>query len=362
MKFRNISLSFTLLILFSAFLHAQTVLTANDILNLHGNSFNYTVEEAASFGVNVGSPGANQMWDFSNHSFINPFDLEYIYSTPDQTPYDTLFPNANSARQFIDLRDSTFSFYEYWNIQPNIADVLGSAVYLPDLDTVFVEREQGVDIPLPMQMGNSWMQVEYDTSGFPPFVSIDIDTVWLSVDGWGTLKLPSGDYDCIRIREDVVSTNYLLSDTTLIPIGFESWIAYIWVSPDYFELLSVQSQFGNMDPNFTSAQGLTMIDIVTSIEDESPAPGVISEFYLEQNYPNPFNPITQIRFAIPKSSMVSLTIYNALGQVVETLVSGQLSAGEHQVQWHATDQPSGIYYYRIDAGEFSETKKAILLK
>ncbi|MCB9207559.1 MAG: T9SS type A sorting domain-containing protein [Ignavibacteriales bacterium] len=86
------------------------------------------------------------------------------------------------------------------------------------------------------------------------------------------------------------------------------------------------------------------------------------EYSLSQNYPNPFNPSTRIKFGIPKESKVSLVIYNILGQVVEKLVDQQLKAGYHEVEFNSSIYSSGIYFYRIQSGDFVETKKMILLK
>lgn len=90
------------------------------------------------------------------------------------------------------------------------------------------------------------------------------------------------------------------------------------------------------------------------------APAIPTEFSLQQNYPNPFNPITIISYSLPKTAIVSLQIFNALGQEVASLVNERKEAGHYQVQWNA-NVPSGIYFYRLQAGEFMETKKMVLL-
>ena len=87
-----------------------------------------------------------------------------------------------------------------------------------------------------------------------------------------------------------------------------------------------------------------------------------NEFSLYQNYPNPFNPVTNIEFSIPKSSPVKITVYNSTGKEIETIVNGELSAGTYNVDWNASKYSSGIYFYKIIAGGFSETKKMILVK
>jgi len=85
-------------------------------------------------------------------------------------------------------------------------------------------------------------------------------------------------------------------------------------------------------------------------------------YSLAQNYPNPFNPATEIRYALPKDCKVKLTIYNVLGEKVATLVDGKQKAGYMTARWDASFFSSGIYFYRLQAGDFVETKKMILLK
>ena len=85
-------------------------------------------------------------------------------------------------------------------------------------------------------------------------------------------------------------------------------------------------------------------------------------YLLSQNYPNPFNPSTTIKYTLSKSSIIALKIYNLAGQEIETLVEGFRHAGEHELKWEAEGLPSGIYFYRLQEGEFSETKKLILQK
>jgi flagellar hook assembly protein FlgD len=82
---------------------------------------------------------------------------------------------------------------------------------------------------------------------------------------------------------------------------------------------------------------------------------------MSQNYPNPFNPSTTVQFAIPRASHVTLKVFDALGEEVATLITQQLGTGYFTVKWQA-NVPSGIYFYRLQAGEFVETKKMILLR
>ncbi len=92
-----------------------------------------------------------------------------------------------------------------------------------------------------------------------------------------------------------------------------------------------------------------------------------TQFTVEQNYPNPFNPTTEIRYALPQQSDVRVTIYNAIGQKVRGLVSQKQDAGFYSVTWDGKNDAgqataSGIYLYRITAGQYSTVKKMILMK
>jgi len=101
--------------------------------------------------------------------------------------------------------------------------------------------------------------------------------------------------------------------------------------------------------------------MVTSVDDPI-HPAIPHEYTLAQNYPNPFNPTTTIQFALPTESQVVLKIYNLLGREVATLVNEELQPGKYKVDFEANGLPSGVYFYRIQAGGFSKTKKLTLLK
>ncbi len=89
---------------------------------------------------------------------------------------------------------------------------------------------------------------------------------------------------------------------------------------------------------------------------------LLLKFTLQQNYPNPFNPTTTFKYQLPKSSQVELTVYSLLGQRVATLVNKKQSAGTYNVDWNASDFASGVYYYKIQAGTFVQSKKLLFIK
>jgi hypothetical protein len=87
-----------------------------------------------------------------------------------------------------------------------------------------------------------------------------------------------------------------------------------------------------------------------------------TEFSLEQNYPNPFNPVTNFQFSIVNRQLTILKVYNVLGQEVATLVNEVKQPGTYTVQWDASGMASGMYFYRIQAGDFVATRRLLLLK
>ena len=98
---------------------------------------------------------------------------------------------------------------------------------------------------------------------------------------------------------------------------------------------------------------------ITAVKDVTLLP---SEFSLSQNYPNPFNPTTTISYDIPKKSFVSLKVYDVLGRVIKTLVHQEQSAGNYRVTFNADNLASGVYFYRLIAGNFVRIRKMMLLK
>jgi len=115
-------------------------------------------------------------------------------------------------------------------------------------------------------------------------------------------------------------------------------------------------------------RGLYIDDIVVTGEAlplgvQEPAEAPLPTVYaMQQNYPNPFNPSTTIQYELPREGYVTLKVYNLLGQEVATLVNRELSAGTYTTQWNAADAASGVYFYRMSAGDFVDTKKLLLLK
>ena len=119
----------------------------------------------------------------------------------------------------------------------------------------------------------------------------------------------------------------------------------------------------------SSSQGQTLaFDAVRWSRTQNLAAGVLTTaevpggFFLGQNYPNPFNPGTSFEFQVPSSGLVTLSVYDLLGREVAALINDVRPAGVYQIRWDASSLPSGVYYYRLRAREFTESKKMVLMK
>jgi hypothetical protein len=99
--------------------------------------------------------------------------------------------------------------------------------------------------------------------------------------------------------------------------------------------------------------------ILTGIINEEEIP---TEYSISQNYPNPFNPTTKIKFALPKSELTKIIIYDFLGREIRILINKKVEAGYHEINFDSHNLSSGVYFYRIQSGDFIQSKKMILMK
>ena len=114
----------------------------------------------------------------------------------------------------------------------------------------------------------------------------------------------------------------------------------------------------NLPPVFASEATLDL----NSVTDVNDAITLVTDYQLNQNYPNPFNPSTVIRYQLPENGFVTLKVYNILGKEVAALVNDNQPAGIHNVKFDASNLASGIYLYKLQAGNFTSVKKLTLLK
>ena len=131
---------------------------------------------------------------------------------------------------------------------------------------------------------------------------------------------------------------------------------------NYLVVLEDRS-LGIHNPAFTFALLKASIEAVGGVVNVEPVDNNLPNSYvLEQNYPNPFNPETKIQFSVPENAEVSLVIYDAIGNEIETLVSGQMAPGKYSYSWNASKYASGIYFYKLTSSNFVKVNKMVLIK
>ncbi len=153
---------------------------------------------------------------------------------------------------------------------------------------------------------------------------------------------------------------------TVTPNTDNSWIDYAVYTHQRDKLIAYRIDcFDNTSQHSDPTRSVYYWGDMLAKKRRTRAEGKLSfpiNFALFANYPNPFNPTTIIRYRLPEAAHVTLAIYNLQGRLVETLVNGEKEAGSYSVQWHAESLPSGVYFYRIQTGQFTATKKLLLLK
>lgn len=135
--------------------------------------------------------------------------------------------------------------------------------------------------------------------------------------------------------------------------------SYIWAIPNTSPSKTCQIKIEDVDGGAIAISELFELKLAVGVDDLEEIP---TEFSMSQNYPNPFNPVTTIKYGLPESAYVKVTLFDVLGRKVMVLVNGKQSAGYHDIQLNASRLNSGVYLYTIQAGEFTKTRKMILLK
>ncbi|RQW04478.1 MAG: T9SS C-terminal target domain-containing protein, partial [Calditrichaeota bacterium] len=225
----------------------------------------------------------------------------------------------------------------------------------------------------------SWLIREYISGGTPRTIEFDTTSTlrcYVFGDGSGTLfrfALDEGDGTNwpnheVSLWSEIDWIGWKMIEWKLNdPASVGSWAGLgnsVLDMPKYrMDSFQLAYQAGANANGTIYIDDLQLISVIpTSIEGPELAGNLPAEFKLEQNYPNPFNPTTRIAYSVPERSHVKITLYNALGQHVKTLVSEEKMPGVYQIDLDASGLAAGIYVYRMQAGQFSATRKLVLLK
>jgi hypothetical protein len=141
-----------------------------------------------------------------------------------------------------------------------------------------------------------------------------------------------------------------------------SWVLYFASFSGSQNVTGLAKYMNDLDTIYASNNSYVIKIWASSVGIKPISNEIPASFKLEQNYPNPFNPITNIKFHFPLAGFAELKIYNSLGNEIQTLLSEELKPGIYNIEWDGNNQPSGVYFYTLRAGDFKETKKLVLVK
>ena len=344
-------ITFTILILAIAIANTFAQITITPTYNpAVGDRFVYRAVDTTN--VQPGGSGANQTWNFSSINAANDSTV-LTYVLPSGTPYASSYPTANVTQY-----QAAASAYTYY--QTSSSQILNLGTALPSSTVVNSNPQTVMQYPFTYNTNfTDNFQAQFASSGGTVYRR---GTITVTGDAYGTITLPTGTFNnALRVKQlqtivdsMVVSGFGLVTTTTLT--------TYSWFSgANKFPLFQITNT------SVVSIGGTTYGKIVTLTKNQPVGISQIStevpsEFSLKQNYPNPFNPATKISFAVPKTGIVTLAVYDNLGREVKNLVNGELSAGTYVADFDGTGLTSGVYYYRLSSGNYSDTKRMTIVK
>ncbi len=345
---------------------AQITISSGDILGVIGQTHIFESDTSGMINISPGPGGENQIWDFSSVTILGKENVTNFLD-PRNTAYADSFPGSN----FVFTQTDTGSngqiqhFYGYYDVSTS-AISLNGLVFQADSFLIISQANENT-APLPLSYGLTWETVTYDTSDLDGFISYNKDSSYSVVDAWGTITLPAGTFDCLRIRDYSTSISSYYFDGVYYGSDTTESISYDWITRNHFRVLSMESLPFETEPNFSQAQHFERLKSISTTAIAGEGRNLPEDFELRQNYPNPFNPSTTIAYRLARNSDVSLKIYDLSGRLVRTLVQGRQQAGYRQIQWDGRDEhgqnvSSGSYIYKLRAGNISISRRMLLLK
>jgi len=334
-------------------IYSQTTITQSEIMQIFTPGNPLYVIEGESGLINIGNYNGPNEYDFTQINIQNRFTFQN-FSVAQLPPLAGRYPSNGTTMGegpqnivdnpiFLWNTDSTFFLGEV-----KIESEYRFAHYMPS--ELFAKFPTTFNPP--SSSFSQWITV-YDTTynlNWQVQTTDQYNTIVdVGIDGYGTLKLPGTELECLRMKRAY------------------SWFQYkefFYLTKEGILLVVQNVPDSAPDTGFVFADySLLSADTITSVHYYQTTP---STFNLEQNYPNPFNPSTNIKFTISDFGFVSLKVYDVLGNEVTTLANEELFAGEYEVEFNTSSikhlPSSGVYFYQLIAGKFIETKKMILVK
>lgn len=317
------------------------------------DSLNMPIESAATYRID----------SFANNGTYQGLSASFVYSKRglininQQGPIrDTSYYNFQGTNGYV--------YFSFGNIDtiPEIGQ-LGLVNFLRSLEKWYSTYRFANTVNSTYSLFTKDTTIVYNGTSYP--LRVKADAKRLNDEVVNTIN---GNYTAKKFVI-IPNLSYLLTVPPLppVPISIVSFPDTVWIAQDVWV---VKSYTPSQTVDLTALGQATRFTIPGEILTLTAAPSAINpistelpnNFSLKQNYPNPFNPATKISFDIPSASEVKLTVYNSLGKEVQTLVNENLKAGKYEVTFNANNLSSGVYYYRLSAGEFNISKVMTLIK
>ena len=365
-------------------LENNTVVNSARLLGNGGNFFKSNLIELHNTYVNQQINAHELYW----YTALQANNIFYNWSwrgrKPSTNAYETYFTTAET---FANVESKTDSIALYHGRNLLYLDPSFLSLYENDLaaDTIMqcllwnVEVDSTVEADENFTIGKNYWQID------PGFTTVpdNIDSMMSWVEGFWSDPQPTDAPDW-RITPPVTydgdgnvvfswppafdlsysNTDMQASGTDGLPLGDLNWFPdkkTVYEANRDTYIAALQDSMVNATSVYIPGDSASaVLDVLVGVKPIDS--GIPNSYSLSSNYPNPFNPTTVINFSIPQSGLVTLKVYNILGQEVRTIVNKEMSAGTYKVDFNASDLSSGVYIYTIKSGSFTASKKMMLLK
>lgn len=346
-------------VLFTSTLYSQITITQDEVATYNAvGTTSVSNLDTTTTSVNIGNITGVNSWDFSG--LVSDLNFSTISIDPSSSPYQSSFPNSTICRKYtLTFMGIETNIWLFNSLDANgfyLDGEVSATSFIITVSNTTVYSPSEKQIKLPLTLGTTWTQ---DYTGTTTSSSGGGSTVWnyhvtYTADAYGSLKLP-GETDAIqalRVKREEISTweqnyNHFTGYIFLTENGSGvSVSAADTLQPDHGVINVMSSAWVVENPTSVKESG-----------DFSP-----KDYVLNQNYPNPFNPVTTISWKSTSSGRQILKVYNILGKEISTLVDEYRPAGDYEVKFDGSGLPSGIYFYKLDCGDFISVKKMTLLK
>ena len=358
-------------------LFAQFTLNESDFSSQLGTTiettyYSYDEQNSAALSI-IEQVGEDQIWDFSSYaiedSILGTGTIDFFTNFEGKPGADD--PHFSDASLMIEVsietsfesggntQELTFTNYSYSSLSETGFLDFGVASTNSLFEGLTISRSTPARpvYTFPLTYGSMWdytydFEVSQDgNTSLGTEYSVDVE-----VDGYGTVVIGDISIPVLRITE---------TQTDIGSIPQSTSITTNFISSNGFEVASVGISLDPFSDGYLPESGniqVVLRDDLMSVSSET-SPDLPQSVKLDQNFPNPFNPTTQISYQLDTASEVSLSIYSLTGQKVGTLINGEFKqAGEYSVPFDASNLASGIYIYRLRAGDQMFTRKMTLLK